>query len=66
MLDKVLSQVTKVAIGVGLAFWAIGIGIGLYVGFNVIVLDKDFGSGRFSGKRIQRLEKIHDRLHHSG
>ena len=66
MLDKVLTQVTKVAIGIGLAFWAIAIGIGLYVGFNVIVLDKDFGSGRFSGKRIQRLEKIHDRLHHSG
>ena len=48
MLDKVLAQVTKVAIGVGLAFWAIGIGIGLYVGFNAIVLDKDFGGGKFS------------------
>jgi len=63
-MDKVLDKFTKVLIGVGLSFWAIGIGIGLYVGFSVIVLDKDFdGRGKVGGKRMERLEKIHNHLH---
>ena len=59
-----LENLTKVVIGIGLTFWAVGIGIGLYVGFSVIVLNKDFGGrGKVSGKRIERLEKIHNHLH---
>ena len=58
-----LEKLTKVVIGIGLTFWAVGIGIGLYVGFSVIVLNKDFGGGKVSGKRIERLEKIHNHLH---
>ena len=54
-----MNKLIKGMIGLGLTFWAIGIGIALYVGFSVIVLDKDFG-----GKgRVGSKHRHHMRMH---
>ena len=46
-----MNIILKGMIGLGLAFWAMGIGIALYVGFSVFVLDEDFGGrGRVGSK----------------
>jgi hypothetical protein len=63
MIDKILSKLTKILICVGLTFYTMGIVIALYVGYNVVILDKDLGGGKSNWKR---LEKIHERLHSDG
>ncbi len=41
----------KFIAGITVAIWAVGIGIGLYVGFSTLILDKDFGGrGRVGSK----------------
>ena len=63
MIDKILLKITKILICVGLIFYTLGIAIAFYVGYNVIILDKDLGGGSSNWKRIER---IHERLHKEG
>ena len=50
-------KLTKIVVGMTFVFWGIGIGIGLYVGFNTLILDKDFGGRGRVGSRHHRLKK---------
>ena len=54
-INKILTILT-------LSFWAIGVGIGIYVGFATIILNKDFGGRGGIGKRLRRQERIARRM----
>ena len=45
-------------VGLTLTAWAVGVGIALYVGFSVLVLDKDFGDKGSMGRKHRRLMRL--------
>ena len=51
-----LGKLVKFMVGLTLTAWAVGVGIALYVGFSVLVLDKDFrGKGPVNSQRRARI-----------
>ena len=54
-----MNRLIKLMVGLTLTAWAVGIGIALYVGFSVLVQDKDFGDkGSMSRKHRHQMRSI--------
>ena len=53
-----MNKLIKVMIGLTLTAWAVGVGIALYVGFSVLVLDKDFGGKGNVGRHTRRHMRL--------